>query len=212
MSGGAASSGAASSSDASLRLFVAIELPDEVRRALEQTTAALRRALPEGSLRWVRPDGIHVTLKFLGATPAARVDAVRDALASAVGGAAAFDLRPGGIGSFGGRRNLRVVWVGVEGDTAALAALAERIEAAMEPLGFAREQRAFNAHLTLARVRDEATPSEREQISDALASFPSAAMLSFRAADVSLMRSTLGRGGAKYDALAHFPLNTGGTT
>ncbi len=198
-----------SGGDASLRLFVAIELPDEVRRALEETMAALRPALPDGPLRWVRPEGIHVTLRFLGATPAARVDAIRAALGDAVIGVASFSLRPGGVGSFGGRRNVRVVWVGVEGDTEALAALAGRIEDAMEPLGFARERRAFNAHLTLARVRDDASPVERERIFDALAAFSAVAMPSFRAAEVSLMRSTLGPGGAKYDALARFALREG---
>ena len=104
---------------------------------------------------------------------------------------------------------MRVVWVGVDGDTEALADLAGRIEDAMEPLGFARERRAFNAHLTLARVRDDASPVERERIFDALAAFSAVAMPSFRATEVSLMRSTLGPGGATYDALARFALREG---
>lgn len=193
----------------SLRLFVAIELPDGVRAALERTAEALRRAGIDREVRWVRPEGIHVTLKFLGPTPQPRLPEIERALSAAFAGARGLRLQPGELGSFGGRRNLRVVWVGVGGDTAALSALAGRVEAALAPLGFPTEQRPFAAHLTLARVRDETPPAERERIHDALQRLhvPDLPAIDVRA--ISLMQSELGRGGARYHALATFPLEGG---
>jgi 2'-5' RNA ligase len=115
-------------------------------------------------------------------------------------------LRAGDIGSFGGRRNLRVVWVGVSGDTDALTALAARVEGVLQPLGFPGEARPFAAHLTLARMRDDASPAERERVHALLARVEPAEAPSFRVASCSLMRSTLQRGGAVYDALKTYDL------
>src|SRR5512140_350654 len=104
-----------SAEDASkrLRLFVAIELPEATLRALIETLAALRRVAPGDAVRWVRPEGIHLTLPFLGATEEERVPMIHTALRIAVRDAAPFDVAPAGVGSFGGRANLRVVWVGL---------------------------------------------------------------------------------------------------
>jgi 2'-5' RNA ligase len=194
-----------------LRLFVAIELPDETKRELTRTIERLRDAIGGDALRWVRPEGIHVTLKFLGAVEPERVEAIQTALRIGLRDVDAFTLRPEGAGSFGGRRNLRVVWVGVGGEVEALARAASAVEGALAPLGFPTEQRAFNAHLTLARIRDDAPASERERVHAALGAFRAPAFAAFHVEHVSLMRSTLGRGGAVYDAIGAFALRrTGG--
>lgn len=190
----------------SLRLFVAVELPAAIRRELDAVAAALLPHCPAGALRWVRPEGIHVTLKFLGAVDPARVEAINTALRLGLAGQRAFRLRPGALGSFGGRRNLRVVWVGVDGDTARLTDLAAAVERAFVPLGFPTEQLALNAHLTLARVRDDAPPADRRRIAAAIDGFAAPPFTAFPVERVSLMRSTLGPGGARYDALSAFPL------
>ena len=190
--------------ETSLRLFVAVELPEDARSALGHACAALVAAVPANTLRPVRPDGIHITLKFLGPVAEERVPAVRDAIGGAVAGAAPFALRTGAPGSFGGPRNLRVAWVGVEGDVAALGALAVKVEAALQPLGFAAETRPFAAHLTLARVRDEASPADRHAVHRAIAELAIPAS-EIPVREIAIMRSTLQRGGAVYDAIARFP-------
>jgi 2'-5' RNA ligase len=219
----------------SLRLFIAIALPDEVRAALADAMGVLRRAGADDGLRWVRPEGIHVTLKFLGPTPRAKVPAIVAGLREAVAGIAAFELHPAGFGAFHGGKNphftrehpreayhynLRVLWVGVEGETARLAELAARVEDAIAPLGFQREKRPFAAHLTLARMREDATRETRERVHQALVPYLSKSTMSvggfdasrvprfppFRAGHVSLMQSTLQRGGALYSAVETFPL------
>ncbi|TAK60433.1 MAG: RNA 2',3'-cyclic phosphodiesterase [Dehalococcoidia bacterium] len=189
-----------------LRLFVAIELPEATMRALIETTAALRRVAPDDAVRWVRPEGIHLTLQFLGATDEDRVPLIHTALRLAVRDIAPFDVAPAGVGSFGGRANLRVVWVGLGDDGGALAELADRVQTATEPLGYAREQRTFNAHLTLGRVREGASRDDRARLHDALARFDAPPIPSFHVERVSLMRSTLGRGGAVYEQLGAHPL------
>ena len=227
--------GTPAASTPSLRLFIAIELPEAVRAALRDAVAMLRAAGVDEGLRWVRPEGIHVTLKFLGATPEARVPAIVGGLRAAAGDVAPFTLQPAGFGAFHGGRNphftrahpreayhynLRVLWVGMQGDTAALASLAERVEDAIEPLGFPREKRRFAAHLTLARVREDAPRETRIALSAALQPFLSESTRAvgvfdparvpefpaFRAERVALMRSTLQRGGAVYDTIETVPL------
>jgi 2'-5' RNA ligase len=193
----------------SLRLFVAIELPDRTKRELTSAIDALKRAGIDENVRWVRPEGIHVTLKFLDAVEPARVEAINTALRVGAQHAKPFELSPLALGSFGGRRNLRVVWVGVGGDTEALSALAADVERALVPLGFPTESRAFNPHLTLARVRDEAAPADRERIAAMLQRVNVPAFTSFHVKHLSLMQSTLGRGGATYRALSTFSLGAG---
>lgn len=196
--------------DAMLRLFVAIEVPDTAKRAVAAAIAALERMAPQRTLRPVRPEGVHVTLKFLGATPDPRVPAIIDALRDVASRLQPIELRLGAPGVFGGRRSVRVAWLGVEGDTDALAALAGAVDDAMAPLGFAREQRAFAAHLTLARVRDESSPADRERIADAVQALPRAGA-AWTATEIALMRSTLAPGGARYDALARLPFGSAQT-
>ena len=189
-----------------LRLFIAVELPEPTLRVLVETMAALRRLAPGDAVRWVRPEGIHLALQFLGATDEERLPLIHTALRLAVRDTAPFDVAPSGVGSFGGRVNLRVVWVGLGDDGGALADLAERVHTAMEPLGYAREPRAFNAHLTLGRVREGASRDERAGLHDALARFEAPAIPSFHVERLSLMQSTLGRGSAVHKQLGAYPL------
>jgi RNA 2',3'-cyclic 3'-phosphodiesterase len=194
-----------------LRLFVACELPPEAREALGRIQADLRERgagrLPAGrqGLRWVRPEGIHLTLKFLGAVSPEKAQRVADALAAAIVEPFTLDLRFDRLGSFGGRTRLRVIWVGLAGDVEELAALAETVEGALGPLGFPRESRPFAPHLTLARVPDEMGVEERSRLADLIAAYKLPAMPSLSVSEVALMQSFLLPGGARYEQRAAFP-------
>ena len=187
-----------------LRLFVACELPPAVRDALGRLQDELK-ARGAGRLRWVRPEGIHLTLKFLGEVPAAKREAVENALAGAVVSPFALDVRLGSLGGFGGRQRLHVIWVGLEGDVEGLAELAALIEEALGPLGFPREGRPFAPHLTLARVPDDAGIQERSRLADLLEAFPSPSLPSMTLTAVNLMQSFLQPTGARYQCLAVYP-------
>ena len=180
----------------SLRLFIAIELPAEVRAAL----AAAQRSLQSRGrgLRWVDPDGAHLTLKFLGETAADRVEAITTALATAAAAAHPFTLHTAGLGAFPGTKAPRVVWLGVSGELDRLRRLASDVERLVAPLGFPSEARGFSPHLTLARTARDLTGAERAALGVAVAESVAPASVAWQVTAVSLMRSTLGPGGARY--------------
>lgn len=189
---------------AELRLFVAIELPQPVLDSLRRLQSELRaRGLEQ--LRWVRPDGIHLTLKFLGETPAARVPAIAQALEQAADGVPSHELSLGVAGTFGSRHNPRVLWVDLAGDLEPLRRLQERTEKSLAQIGFPKEGRPFSAHLTLARVPPETARGLAARLAEAVQSV-TAPPTRVPVREVSLMRSQLGPGGAVYTCLHSVPL------
>jgi 2'-5' RNA ligase len=189
----------------SIRCFVAIELPSEVKQSLAETGALLRTRL-HAPVKWVEPDAIHLTLKFLGGVPASKLDQLNSAIERACSRAPALTLRAVSVGAFPSVRSPRVIWVGMAGDTGALALLAGRIDEEMAGLGFARESRPFAAHLTLGRVREEANAAERSSICAALQAVPEPECPVFTVRDVSLMQSHLAPQGARYTCLGRTAL------
>ena len=138
-----------------IRAFIAIDLPPDVKAALGGVAAELGQGLPRGVVRWVRPEQMHLTLRFLGDTPAERLPALYAAMDAVAAGRAPFALRLTEPGCFPNARRPRVVWVGLGGDAAALAALVAALNAALSALGLPPEDKPFRAHLTLGRVKDE---------------------------------------------------------
>ena len=139
-----------------MRLFVAVNFPEALRGEIWAASAPLREAdLP---VRWVEREALHLTLKFLGATPPERVDEVVSGLRAAVGETRPFSLPLGEFGVFPSLERPRIIWVGCEG-VPALELLQHRLEVEMERLGFAIEGRAFHPHLTIGRVRKDARPA-----------------------------------------------------
>jgi 2'-5' RNA ligase len=183
-----------------LRLFVAIELPNDVLSALNQVQHSLQREPSLTGLRWVRPEGIHLTLRFLGETPAERQPAIESAISRAVAGTAPFELHLGKLDRFSSRQSPRVVWIDVNGDTESLARLQTQVEREITLLGYPSENRPFSPHLTLARVPPERARDMGSPLEDAIArtTVPTASM---QATEVSLMKSDLQRSGAVYTQL-----------
>ena len=184
-----------------MRLFVALELPDAWRDAAVEVRAALEATLDVASsraLRWVRPDLLHVTLRFLGEFPDADLDRLQRALDRHV---EAFDLALslGEVGRFGAPQRTQVVWLGVGGDVAGLRSLAERVDRACLEAGAPFEARSFQPHLTLARVRERASPDARRAIAAAVDALDLPGGLQFRAHQVALVHSTLGGAAPRYN-------------
>jgi RNA 2',3'-cyclic 3'-phosphodiesterase len=174
-----------------MRCFVAIDPAAEVRARL----VALRHELAEAGadVRWARDEGLHCTLAFLGSVEETRLDLVQEALRAALEQRAAFSMRALGVGAFPSSSRARVVWVGLESE--ALAALAETIGGALEPLGFAREKRPFRPHVTLGRVRSRhGWPA----LAALLRSHENDDLGASRIEEIVLYRSDLGPGGSRY--------------
>ena len=145
-----------------LRLFVAVTLPPEVRAALAEVIGRLRDADVPG-MRPVAPEALHITLKFLGNVDASRVPDLAAALTAAGDGSVPFRIALQGVGGFPSLEAPRVLWAGVADDAGSLGGLARRVDEACASAGFPREQRPFSPHLTLARMRDTASPSDRRR-------------------------------------------------
>ena len=193
---------------AALRLFVAIELPEQIKQALASSIDELRAVL-HGPFRWAPPTGIHVTLKFLGETPAERLDEVISAMTAAAAAIEPFSLRLSGAGTFPAGRRPSVVWAGLDGDTQPLVALRDSVESALVLVGYGAERRAFQAHLTLARVHRRLPDQDVQALAGQLAAIRFVYEGPFDVREVSLMRSELRREGARYTRLASAALGDG---
>lgn len=189
------------------RLFVALALPREVKAAL----AAFREELEPGlsSLRWVRPAGIHLTLKFLGDVPEARLDDVCDALSRcrSAGAGEPIRLEAAGVGVFPNPRAPRVLWVGFRDGPDSMYHVQRCVEEVMADLAFPRERRPFRPHLTVGRFRRPLRRDERERLASCLSRDAERSFGAFSVSRLSLFRSTLLPGGARYDEVGGWPLD-----
>ena len=187
-------------SDATLRTFVALLLPERVRAGLAAVTAELR-AQSRG-LSWVPPDNLHLTLRFLGEIDSSTLERVRDAVAVAAAAVPPFTVSLGGLGGFPAGRAPRVLWASVATGGERIEALFAELEAALVSRGIPGETRAFHPHVTLARARD---PRGAKELLSVLGAGP--AFGEVRVEALHLMRSELSPRGARYSVLTAAPLN-----
>ncbi len=194
------------SAGSDVRAFLAIELPQDALVRVGQVQQIVRDALPD--LAYVRPNMVHITLKFLGNVPATLVPEIERLAAPAVGGYRPFRVVISGLGVFPSADSPRVIWLGITGDVTPLSKLAVSLDEALARLNLPREARAFSPHLTLARVRRRLSRSELVSLGN-VAHRLREVRIEFVVTHVSLMRSHLQRGGAVYERLATFPLRDG---
>ena len=188
-----------------IRSFIAIELPEELKLALTR----LRDQLKSGSqtpVKWVDPYSIHLTLKFLGNISKDMGGKITMALEEAIRGISPFHLEAKGLGVFPSLKRVQVVWVGVTGEVDRLSQLQQRIESSLATLGFVPESRPFTPHLTLARLRDQATPDERQGLGQLIAGISFEKVYAIDVDSVHLMRSQLTREGAIYSRISSIKL------
>jgi 2'-5' RNA ligase len=185
-----------------IRTFIAIELDETINAALTDLQEQLKAEVPQRSVRWVKPGGIHLTLKFLGNVPANRIEEIERALTQACAGFPAFSFSVGGLGCFPHPRRPRVVWVGVQEESGTLKRLQKAIEDGMERLGFAPERRKFHAHLTLGRVRRRTSSGDVRRLGRLVKESDVGQLDQMEARAVSLMKSDLKPTGAVYTQLA----------
>ncbi len=174
------------------RTFVAVELPGLVRRVLTDIVGHLRHL--DGKVRWVAPENVHLTLKFLGDIEESALPDVIHAIESVTASSRAFTLKTRAAGGGPHAERARVIWVHVDGDVQPLNELQVGLEDAMEALGFARERRKFMPHLTLGRARKAPV---------ALPPDTPCPQVSFMANRVTVFRSELRPDGAVYTALGY---------
>jgi RNA 2',3'-cyclic 3'-phosphodiesterase len=189
-----------------VRLFVALEIPPEIRANLASEIKQLRALEPPSSkqtkqkMRWVRPENLHVTLKFIGEAAPEKLDAIQTTL-SAVRPAQPVEVRFKGLGFFPNEKRARVLFVSVEASPN-LAILASEVDKHLEKLGFFRETREFTPHLTLARIDP---PGIRRELQSAVQKDARREFGVLRAGAFHLIESKLKPSGAEYTTLRSFP-------
>ena len=185
-----------------MRLFVAIELPEEVRRLLSRLAEPLEsHGVPRSA--FARPENLHITLKFLGAVEDAKLPLLTRALQESVIGGF-FELRPERIECLPERGPVRIVSVGFGGGVNPLRALQGSIESACSAIGFPPEGRRYRSHVTIARLKKFLPPAARRQLDGA--TVPPLPIHSFCVDHFTLVESHLGPGGSQYVPLVRFGL------
>ncbi len=183
-----------------IRSFIAIELPAELKQGLARLETQLKTD-NQPWIKWVKPDSIHLTLKFLGNIAIDTAAAITGAIAESARGIKPFRLKVRELGVFPNLKRVQVVWVGISGEIDRLSRLQKRLESNLTPLGFTPESRPFTPHLTLARLSERASPDERQGFGQLIAS------TRFEAGDIevnniSLIKSQLTRAGAIYTRIS----------
>lgn len=182
-----------------LRLFIAVELDPEIRERL----AAIHECLPASTVRWVRPENLHLTLKFLGEVPQERILQIREALERVAHQHSPLEFVLEGVGAFPDFKRPAVLWVGVSSGQEALRRLARHLERELEGLGARPDKRGFLGHVTLGRVTRPGQAPLPEQAIRSLASGP---LGTGRVAEFCLSSSQLQPTGPVYSVLHRFPL------
>jgi len=190
--------------ESSIRSFIAIDLSDPVRRQIETLVRELRKS--DAQVGWVRTEGIHLTLKFLGNVAPESIEGIKSELARIASQIAPIRIEPAGCGAFPTIKSPRVIWVGLRGQIGPLAELVRRVETALAPLGFEPEGRPFKPHLTLGRVKGR---RGLQALKDILLAHLDFTAEPFDAAEVVLYKSELRPDGARYTPLIKAPFSGG---
>jgi 2'-5' RNA ligase len=180
-----------------MRVFIAIELPNEVKAALAALQTDLRQT--RADVTWTKPDNFHLTLKFLGEVAAASLPDITNACVDAATSAPPFSLQVKDTGVFPNVRQPKVLWVGLAGELEKLQSLHRTLDAKLHALGFEKETRSFNPHLTLGRVKSRTN----EAAVTAKLLMTELPELSFAVAELVVMQSQLHAAGSIYTPLAH---------
>lgn len=185
-----------------IRAFIAIDLPDDVRAAIEKAQARLKRAHTGVKVSWTKTDNLHLTLQFLGYIEEEMIAKIGEGLEAVAGKHGPFELTVAGAGAFPDEKRPRVLWVGCD-DAGGLKALATSAQTAMQPLGFQPEHREFSAHLTLGRVK---RPQPDVALTRALDSIKNNVFGAMRVEAIHLFQSELHPEGSIYSKLSSHQL------
>ncbi len=190
-----------------LRAFLAAEIPSHLQDAIQTATAGLRQSLAGDLVRWVPPRNIHLTLKFLGDVSPSSLDLIQHMLQIEAGHYQPFDVAIEGFGSYPSTRRPRILWVGLHAP-ASLASLQRDLEAASARLGYPSEEREFSPHLTIGRVRQNATATELQKIRAEVERTQISSLGTTHVDTLHLFKSDLLPSGSVYTRLFSAPLGT----
>ncbi len=188
-----------------LRAFIAVEIPAGIQNAIAQSTVSLKNALPKTLVRWVAPQNVHLTIKFLGDISPVHLERLAETLRVEAASHGMFSMSVGGIGAFPNPRRARVIWIGLQAPPA-LEALQRGVEAAAAQQGYAPEERSFSPHLTIGRVGHNVSSSDLQSIRSALEATKVGELGTLRVEAIHIFKSDLLPTGSVYTHLFALPL------
>lgn len=184
-----------------MRLFIAVELPDEVKRKISELIDQLKVA--DAGIKWVEAVNLHMTLKFLGWVGDQKAEAVFDLVNQAITGTGSFPVRFESAGTFPAGQSPRVIWVGVSEGGDQLKSLAESLEQAFSRAGYRSEERAFSSHVTIGRIKNnEGVDKIKEKIDGFRAAYFGTALIN----SIAVMKSALTPKGPIYEKIKEVKL------
>ena len=183
-----------------LRSFIAIEIQAVIQNAIADNIASIKKTLPKPLIRWVAPQNVHLTLKFLGDVSPAQLKQLAETLNEEAASHEMFSMSVGGLGAFPTQRRARVIWIGLNAPPA-LTALQNAVDEAAAQLGYLKEERPFSPHLTIGRVGQTASTSDLQHIRSALESTKVGILGTVRVQAIHIFKSDLQTGGSVYTLL-----------
>jgi 2'-5' RNA ligase len=188
-----------------LRAFIAIEFSGGLQKEISQVSELLQKKAGKTGVRWVVPENIHLTLKFLGDVSPSAVAVIQDTIVAEASLHSTFSIKIGGIGAFPNQNRPRIIWLGVDAPPA-LESLQRGVESVAAKLGYTPEERPFSPHLTLGRVRENASASELAMLTSTLKEIKVETLGIMAVEEIQLFNSDLHPGGSVYTRLFSAPL------
>jgi 2'-5' RNA ligase len=189
------------------RTFIAIELSDSVRETIQNAITTLQGSVPSHAIRWVSANNLHLTLKFLGDTPQAQIQAIQTQLHTTAKKQHPFTIEVADSGYFPNMSNPRVIWLGLKNASGELNTLQQAVENIMVEFGFAKEKRPFKPHLTVGRVKQHIDKQILTKIGQELNRNRLGSLAIWECNLISFIKSDLTPNGALYTTLAQLPFN-----
>jgi len=186
-----------------IRSFIAIELSPPLRQHIEKIQNELKRATTD--VRWARSEGIHLTLKFLGAIDEERIDEIGDSIEECLADQTVFTVTAGSLGAFPNKKHPQVIWLGIEDERGTLQKVQQAIDTRLSRLGFTAEKRTFSPHLTLGRIK---SPKAKRTVSQLLENTGECECCTFAVKEICFFKSALKPSGAVYTKLKSFALRS----
>jgi RNA 2',3'-cyclic 3'-phosphodiesterase len=188
-----------------LRAFLAVEIPADIQRLIQQGTASLQEALPKPLVRWVETKNLHLTLKFLGDVSTGDLEKFASSIELELVTQAPFIMSVAGLGVFPGYHQPRIIWAGLKAPKG-LSSLQQSVEAIAVRTDFSPEERPFSPHLTIGRVGQGSTQADRSKIRETLESATLNSIGPFNVKTVTIFKSDLRPTGPVYTSLYTLPM------
>lgn len=188
-----------------MRTFIAIELPQNIKDLLSRLQTKLKTS--SAHIKWVKPENIHLTLKFLGEIDEKKIPGISSALSEIARKTGCFSIKLSSLGAFPGINSARVIWIGIEKGEENVKEIYKAMEENLKKEGFPEEKREFSSHITLGRSKSARNRSSLIKILNSLKDAPLKENAEFPVEKITFLKSTLTPGGPVYEVIKDFPLN-----